>query len=107
MHRWTSLLGAMLLVLMLWTGGAAHAAEPLECAGVTIQSADYGSERDQVPSCPPGCATHHCCSAHQTVASASAPQVEVPLSRDTANFTRHEVGVHGLGPVSHLRPPIA
>lgn len=107
MLRWTSLIGAMLLVLMLWTGEPAHAAEPLACAGLTIQSPDCGGEQDQVPSCPQGCATHHCCSSHQAATPVNNPLMGLSLSKDTANFTRHEVGIHGHGPGSHLRPPIA
>ena len=110
MHRWTSLLGAILLVLMLWTGGAAHATERFDCIPATAEAADhFEGDQDQVPSSPDkGMAHHHSgCGGHHVAAPASIPPIDLALQQDTASFAWHEVGVPGHSPDNDLRPPIA
>ena len=110
MTRWTSILGAILLVLMLWTGGTANAAERFGCNPLTTTAADYdGGSQDQLPSTPDKCVTHNHsgCASHHLAAPASAPSMELALLQETAHFAWHEVGVPGHSPDSELRPPIA
>ena len=109
MPRWTSFLGAILLVLMLWTGGAAHAAERFENISATTEVTDpYGGDQDPVPSTPNNCATHnHSGCAGDHFAPTSTPSIGLALPQKTASFAWHEVGVPGHSPDNALRPPIA
>lgn len=109
MHRWTSLIGAMLLALMLWTGGVAHAAERFDCIPATVEATSHiDGDRDQLPSAPDQGVTHHHsgCSGHHVGAPANLDSVTVgPLSA-VVSLTWGEHGVPGRGPEAQLRPPI-
>ena len=110
MNRWTSLLGALMLVLMLWTGGAAHAAERFDCMPISAEAADhFDGDQDQVPSSPDqGVAHHHSgCNGHHLAAPSSVASVEINARDGTIPLAWREAGVPGRGPESHLRPPIA
>jgi hypothetical protein len=110
MHRWTSLLGAILLVLMLWTGGAAHATERFDCIPATAEATDhYDGGQEQGPSDPDkGVAHHHSgCGGHHVAASPNALSIELALIREAAPLAWQEIGLSGHGPDSELRPPIA
>ena len=110
MPRWTSLLGAMLLVLMLWTGGAAHAAERFDCIPVTAEAAGhFDGDQDQVPSAPDqGAAHHHSgCNGHHVAAPASGASIEIGALNRATPFAWREAGVPGRGPDTQLRPPTA
>ena len=111
MNRWTSIFGALLLVLMLWTGGAAHAAERFDCIPATAAEAagHFDGDQDQVPSGPDqGVAHHHAgCGGHHEAAPANVAAVELALSQDLVPFAWRESGRPGRGPDSDLRPPIA
>jgi len=109
MHRWISLVGAMMLVLMLWTGGAAHAAERFDCIPVSVEAAGhFDGDRDEAPSGQgQGVAHHHSgCSGHHLASPAGTPDLSLGCSIRKAPVIRHEAGMTGLGPDSHLRPPI-
>lgn len=109
MSRWTSILTAILLVLTLWAGGPANAAEQFACNSAVTAAADYdGGTQDQSPMSPDNCATHSHggCASHHLAAPASAPLMELAL-QETARFGWHQVGVAGHSPDSELRPPIA
>ena len=110
MNRWTSILGALLLVLMLWTGSSARAAERFDCIPMTAEAANhYDGERDQAPTGPDqGVAHHHsCCSGHQIAAPATVATVEIALSERLAPFIWREAGIPGRDPDRQLRPPMA
>ena len=110
MHRWTTLLGALMLVLMLWTGGAAHAAERFDCIPVTAEAAGhFDGDQDQVPSGPDqGVAHHHTgCSGHHVAAPTSLPTIDMSLTGKTIPLAWREAGVPGHSPDTDLRPPIA
>ena len=109
MHRWTSLLGAMMLVVMLWTSAAAHAAERFDCIPVTAQATDHlDGDQDQVPASPDQDVAHHSgCSGHHLAPPATAPFIAVALSRKTVPLAWREAGVPGHSPDTDLRPPIA
>lgn len=110
MHRWTSILGALLLVLMLWTGSSAHAAERVDCIPAASQTAGhYEDDRDESPSKnDKGAAHHHSgCSGHHF---GSPSEVEEPAfadARQTLTSTANAAFRPGTGPNSQLRPPIA
>lgn len=110
MPRCTSLFGAILLVLMLWTGGAAHAAEQFACAPVTTEAAEQNDGNEgSSPASPNKCVTHNHggCAGHHLAAQSSTPSIELAQQRETASFARQEVGIPGLIPDNDLRPPIA
>lgn len=109
MTRWTSILGALMLVLMLWTGGVAHAAEQFDCMPVTAETiGHFEGDQDQMPSSPDqGVAHHHSgCSGHHIAAPASVASLDIGSGKQVALAWR-ESGVPGRGPESQLRPPIA
>ena len=110
MHRWTSLIGALMLVLMLWTGGAAHAAERFDCIPVSAAAAGhFEGDRDEAPSGQDqGVGHHHTgCSGHQIGAPADQATVEFSFTAVGVPTARQEAGVPGHGPGAALRPPIA
>lgn len=109
MHRWTSLLVAMMLVLMLWTGSAAHAAEPFNCTAPAQAAGSPDWAQDQVPSSPDQCAVHNHsgCSGHNAEAAPNAAAIEPVLPPNLVLFAWRESGRPGRAPDSDLRPPIA
>lgn len=110
MNRWTSLIGAMLLILMLWTGGAAHAAEGFDCIPATSATVGhFEGDADQVPaSREQGAAHHHSgCSGHQVAAPTASAALAITFRSRPVPAARQFGGVPGRGPPAALRPPIA
>lgn len=110
MNRWTSLLGAMMLVLMLWTGGAAHAAERFDCIPVTAESVEhFDGDQDQVPSSPDqGVAHHHSgCNGHHLAGLDNLATIDISGSGQAMPLAWREAGVPSHSPDADLRPPIA
>lgn len=110
MNRWTSLLGAMMLVLMLWTGGTASASERFGCIPATSELANhFDGDQDQVPSSPEqGVAHHHSgCSGHYAATPADLSTVGIGHSRGAVLLTAGQRFVAGQGPKAQLRPPNA
>lgn len=111
MQRVAAIITAIALVLSIWTGSAAHAAEKSECIPVTAEVAGhFDGDQDQAPDRDEkGVAHHHGgCSGHQV--SGSMDTVSVAF----ADFTDEPVLIAanavfraGLPPDSQLRPPIA
>jgi len=109
MRSWKALIGALMLVLMLWAGGLAHAAERLDCIPATAESVGhYEGDSDQLPSDrDQGVAHHHTgCSGHQLAAPAEQPAMIVNHSSKVM-FARSDARPHGHDPDGQLRPPIA
>lgn len=99
-----------MLVLMLWTGGAAHAAERFDCIPVTAETFEhFDGDEDQVPSSPDqGVAHHHSgCGGHHVAAPASVDSIEIAVLDRAIPLAWREAGVPGHDPESDLRPPIA
>lgn len=110
MHRWSSYLSAMMLVLMLWTGGAAHAAEQFQCIPVSSEAANhFEGDSDQTSSDPGKNVAHHHsgCSGHHIAADVDASAVSFPHSAALIPLAWRQAGVPGRGPDADLRPPIA
>ena len=103
-------LGAMMLVLMLWAGGVAHAAERVDCIPATTEAAGhYDGDGDQIPSDrEQGAAHHHTgCSGHHLAAPARVADAPLCSSAGARAFPRNEAGPPSRGPDNLLRPPIA
>jgi len=110
MRPWKNLIGAFMLVLMLWAGGLAHAAEQVECIPVTAEAAGhYEGDRDQLPSDrDQGAAHHHTgCSGHHLAAPAEQPGAVLHHSSATVPLPRSDTYPHGHDPDGQLRPPTA
>ena len=110
MPRWTALLGALMLVLMIWTGSAAHAAEQLDCLPVAAETlGHFDGDSDQVPADPDqGVAHHHAgCSGHQLAGPASSNDLHSGLSSLHVPFPSLAADLAGRTPDANLRPPIA
>ncbi len=110
MNRWTTIVGALMLLLMLWTGGLAHAAEQASCIPATAESAGhFEGDGDEAPSdSGQGTMHHHTgCSGHQIAASAEGPGVSLPRFSKSLRFPRRQAGLHSHDPDGQLRPPIA
>jgi hypothetical protein len=110
MRSWKTLIGAFMLVLMLWAGGLAHAAEPVDCIPVTVEAAGhYEGDKDQLPSDrDQGAAHHHTgCSGHQLAAPAEHVTAAVHHSSARIRLARSAADLHGQSPPAELRPPIA
>lgn len=110
MHRWTSILAALMLVLMLWTGGAARAAERFDCIPVTAGAASlFAGDQGQVPASPEQCVTHQHtgCSGHHEAAPSGPIPVAVGNSREAVPLAWGVRGMPGQDPQTQLRPPMA
>ena len=110
MLRWINLLSALLLVLMVWTGTAAQAAEPRDCNPVAeLAAGDSGSDRNEVPSDPDKCVAHqHAgCGGHHIAGPFQNIVLGPPVRAPNIVLARRDVGRPGRQPDSDLRPPIA
>lgn len=99
-----------MLVVLLWTGSVAHAADRVDCIPTTIEAAGhFNGDGDEWPSeSEKGAAHHHGgCSGHQFAAPTEAA-TPVPTSREAVlSDGREEFGLAGRVPDNQLRPPIA
>ena len=110
MRGWLSIVGALMLAVMLWTGSMAHAADASGCVDVTADAIDSdGGKRDQTPAIPDNALCHHhggCHSHHVAIPSDGTSD----LSRDPQTRPVGEARdsrVDGGEPGTALRPPIA
>lgn len=110
MHRWTSLLAALMLVLTLWTGGATPAAAAFNCIPVSVEAlGHFEGDPDQSPSSPDqGVSHHHAgCTGHYEATPSQPERLDFALNGDVLLLPRSEAGTSGHGPEAHLRPPMA
>jgi len=110
MRRFLPFISALLLVLVLWTGSAAHAAEAIGCVEVTSSAAGhFEGDRDEVPSDSDKATPHHHNACHGHCMATPYDDLQSPLPL-TASITLTEAitDFHsGIGPGATLRPPIA
>lgn len=110
MNRWTHLIGALMLVLMLWTGGAAHAADQDPIVPVTVEATrHFDGDGDQSPSDKHQRTAHHHagCGDHQVAARDDGSAVTVAMRVDSQPVVRRDAPARSRNPDNHLRPPIA
>ncbi len=110
MRRLLPLISALVLVLVLWTGSAAHAAETMECGDeITAAAGHYEGDADEVPADSDSPEPHHhgVCHGHCSglPAGADAPRTTEHVGAPAAAF--QENFHSGTPPDSALRPPIA
>ena len=104
------LLSALFLVLMVWAGGFAHAAEPVECIPATAETAGhYEGDSDQLPlDREQGVAHHHAsCNGHQLAANSAQPELLAHYSSATLPRAGNADRLGEHDPDGDLRPPIA
>jgi hypothetical protein len=110
MHRWTSIFGALMLVLFIWTGSTAHAAQRFDCIPIPSQSSGhFEGDRDEAPAKgEKGVAHHHSgCNGHQYTASADMLVPLMSLNRVPVVGNWIEQYATSREPDNQLRPPIA
>lgn len=111
MRRLLPFFGCLTLLLLMWTGGMAHAAEALGCASspVAETSLHFEGDGDEVPadSDSPvphhhgGCHGHHAHLVPGTTSDRVASVTEMTIAPATSR------GFVGTEPDRTLRPPIA
>ena len=110
MHRLLPFLSALMLVLVLWTGSVAHAAEAIDCGEVTTSVVGhFEGDRDEVPADSDKATPHHhnACHGH-CVAMSSSDDAALPLHASSGSVTEAVSDFRsGAGPGASLRPPIA
>lgn len=105
------MLGALMLVLMLWAGGVAHAADQAQIVPVTLEAAGhFDGDGDQSPSDRhQGTAHHHvgCGDHHQVASHDRAPAIALTPRVKSKPISRRDASDRGRSPDNLLRPPIA
>jgi len=110
MARLTQFIGALLLVLTLWTGTTAHAAERFDCIPATEQSAGhFEGDRDETPDDPDrGVAHHHGgCNGHHVATPGHYALISFSVGSSGLTGARQDAAPPGREPEGQLRPPIA
>ena len=110
MHRWFHLLGALALVLTLWTACPASAADACQPVTVSTDSAGhFAGDKDEVPSDQHRGAPHHHVSCGEHAAAAWRDVAASPLAPQTAapELARFRSVLSGREPDTQIRPPIA
>lgn len=110
MRPWTSIISALLLVLMLWTGAAGHAAERVACSPATAESsAHIGSNDDSRSDDRDGKTGHYHmgCNGNCVATPADRKALSFYGAPRVTTFDRQASWHAGDGPTLTLRPPIA
>jgi hypothetical protein len=109
--KWSvKIVGALMLVLMVWTGGLAHASEPANCLPPTAESAAHfeGDGDEGSPEGEQGVAHHHTgCSGHQLAAPFNRADLDRQGGSGGLLVPGRQAGLHSHDPDGQLRPPIA
>ncbi|GLR47643.1 hypothetical protein [Sphingomonas astaxanthinifaciens] len=110
MRRILPFLSALMLVLVLWTGSAAQAAEAIGCAEVAASAeGHFDGDGDQVPADGDKATPHHhgACHGHCVGVSLEEGQGIVPSDMTNDKVAAAADFHGGNDPGISLRPPIA
>lgn len=110
MRRASQLLGILALVVLLWTGGPARAAEGyIPIAAAAEGAGHFAGDKDEVPSDQHQGIPHHhfACGEHPAAAWSDAPATAVLLPVAAHGLGRPDSILSGLEPDTQIRPPIA
>lgn len=110
MRRFLTLVGALMLVVLVWTSSAAHAAEAFGCIEVSANSVGhFDGDDDQVPSDTDKRVPHHHggCSGHHVGVPATVDAAVPTAAGESPAALRAKYGLPSREPDRALRPPIA
>ncbi len=110
MRRFLPFISALMLVLVLWTGSAAHAAEAIDCGEVTTSEiGHFEGDRDEVPADSDKATPHHHNACHGHCVAMPTDDFRAALLHSAATaLAEAAADFHsGSGPGATLRPPIA
>lgn len=110
MRRLLALVSALMLVLVLWTGTGAHAAEAIDCGEVAESAAGhFEGDGDEVPSDEGKAAPHHhnACHGHCVAVPSGADAAELAIDESKLLTIARARYRGSLGPDTAIRPPIA
>ena len=111
MRRLLPLISAFMIVLALWTGTGAHAAEAIECSDAVEASAagHFEGDGDEVPADSDQGTPHHHSACHgHCVATPSGAEPDDQHTAGAGLLTELVTDLHlGTGPGTAIRPPIA
>jgi hypothetical protein len=110
MRRILPLISALMLVLILWTGSAAHAAEAMECGVTTVEAAGhYEGDGDEVPADSNQGSPHHhsACHGHCAALPGGAEGSSLHGGGSAILGMGAASAGHGTEPIAEIRPPIA
>lgn len=110
MRRLLPLISAFMLVLVLWTGTSAHAAEAMECGEVTTSaSGHFEGDGDEVPGDSGQATPHHHSACHgHCIAMPSGLEPTDQHAADRGLIAALVTDLRlGTGPSTAIRPPIA
>lgn len=110
MHRLFALVSTLMLVLVLWTGTAAHAAEAMNCGEVVSSTAGhFEGDSDEVPSDSGKATPHHHNACHGHCMAVPSGGDTVTLEDQNGSLVTVTLAdlSGGSGPATTLRPPIA
>lgn len=111
MRQWLRLVGSLMLLVMLWTGNAAHAAEAFGCVEVGAEApGHFDGDGDQTPADPAKGAAHHHgggCHGHHNATGAGGGAPPLPDSAAALLDRGPDIRIAGRAPPTALRPPIA
>ena len=110
MRRLLSFVGTLMLLVLVFTGTTAHAAEAFGCIEVRADSAGhFDGDRDQVPAdADKGVAHHHGgCGGHCVAVPATVDGAQTSSGDEAPPAFRARRGLPSLEPGRALRPPIA
>ena len=110
MRSLAALFAALMLVVMLWTGGTAAAAAPYESVAVTSTAAGHfdGDKDEGRADGHQGVPHHHApCSDHQLAAETASGGAALSHSGSRPYLARDDTNLIERMPGAQLRPPIA
>jgi hypothetical protein len=110
MRRFLPLVGTLMLVVMLWAGNGAHAAETILCVPASAEApGHFEGDRDQLPSDSDRGAQHHHngCHGHHIAVPAEAAPDGLATGLSNSGRSRLATVTAGCDPGLALRPPIA
>ena len=109
MRRRLSMIATLLLAVMLWTGGTAHALEALGCAEISGSESGHAGDRDKAPSDSGKALTHHhgSCHGQHNLVSPTVDSALRAYPAATPTGFGSSAAVGDCEPPTALRPPIA
>ena len=110
MRRWLSIIASLMLAVMVWTGGVAHATDAFTCAEAsTTEAGHFDGDREQTPSDSGKALSHHhggCHGQHNLLSpTIEATTCTIPAANPPGFGP--EAAVIDSEPPTALRPPIA